>query len=100
MKKPKIGNKIYLPSSLHVYRGEDDTAGGLATISKIEVKEDLPKNHFNRIFVGVSEIPRSMYNWRSLLEKQAVLKALYGDEVARPDPDDRPEFNQPNADWR
>jgi hypothetical protein len=37
--KPVVGQKIYIPCELHVYRGSDDVAGGLATISKVEVSD-------------------------------------------------------------
>jgi len=98
--QPVIGQKIYVPSSLYVYRGEDDFAGGIATISKIEKSDFLPPDHYNYLMVGIAERPGSMYNWRPLLERQEELKKMYGDQIAHPDPDDRPEFNDYNADWR
>jgi hypothetical protein len=52
-KEPKIGDKIYVPSAYHVYRGEDDFAGGLATINKVERSNHLPKNHINYFMVGI-----------------------------------------------
>lgn len=100
MKIPKVGEKIYVPSSLYVYRGRDDFAGGIATISKVELNKfgngpDKP----NYCFVNIEERPGVGYNWRSLEEEQKKLKELYGDQIAHPDPDDRPEFNDSEADW-
>jgi hypothetical protein len=98
--QPVIGQKIYVPSSLYVYRGEDDFAGGIATINKIEKSKTLPEDHYNYLMIGITERPGSMYNWRPLLERQEELQKMYGDQIAHPDPDDRPEFNDDNADWR
>jgi hypothetical protein len=98
--KPEIGQKIYVPSSLYVYRGQDDFAGGIATINKIEESKTLSKDHYNYLMVGIAERPNSMYNWRPLLERQEELKKMYADQIAHPDPDLRPEFNDENADWR
>jgi hypothetical protein len=98
--EPFIGQKIYVPSSIYVYRGEDDFAGGLATINKIKKEDFLPPDHYNYLSVGIAERPGTMYNWRPLLERQEELKKMFGDEIAHPDPDDRPEFNDENADWR
>ncbi len=96
---PQIGQKIYVPTSLYVYRGADDFAGGLATINKIEKSESFPPDHYNYMMIGITERPGTMYNWRPLLERQEELKKMFGDEIAPPDPDDRPEFNDGYADW-
>ena len=100
MKKPESGMKIYVPTSLHVYRGEDDFQGGIAKINKIEYKDYLPEDHCNYIFVGIEENPGVMYNYGSLMKQQNELRERYGEQVAHPDPDNRPEFNQPDADWQ
>lgn len=97
--QPFTGQKIYVPTSLYVYRGEDDFAGGLATINKIEKADFLPSDHYNYLSVGITERPGTMYNWRPLLERQEELKKMFGDEVCHPDPDLSPEFNDDNADW-
>jgi hypothetical protein len=98
--QPVMGQKIYVPSSLYVYRGQDDFAGGLATINKIEKSTFLPEDHYNYLSVGIVERPGTLYNWRPLLERQEELKGIYEGQIAHPDPDDRPEFNDENADWR
>jgi hypothetical protein len=100
MKNPEIDNKIYVPSSYYVYRGEDDFHGGIATINKIEYNENLPDNHMNKIMIGIKENPRTMYNYKSLMESQDKLKKEFGDTKAFPDPDDRPEFNCPDSGWK
>jgi hypothetical protein len=98
--EPVIGQKIYVPSAMYVYRGADDFSGGLATINKVKHADFLRPDHYNYTSVGIAERPGTMYNWRPLLERQEELKKMFGDEIAHPDPDDRPEFNDDNADWR
>ena len=97
---PKVGDKIYVPTSLYVYHGEDDFAGGIATINKVELSKTLPPDHYNYTMVGIEERPGTLYNWLPLQEKQEELKERYGDQIAHPDPDDRPEFNDDEADWK
>ncbi len=100
MEEPKIGQEIYVQSSFYVYRGIDDFAGGLATINKIEHSDHLPKDHVNYTMVGIIERPGSMYNWNNLVENQEKLAKEYAGQKAHPDPDDRAEFNCPDADWK
>jgi len=100
IKEPKIGDKIYVPSSYYVYRGEDDFEGGLAIINKIEISKHLPKDHCNSIMVGIEGKHSTMYNYQYLLEQQDELEKEYKGQVAHANPDLRSEFNQPNADWR
>lgn len=98
--KPKEGQKIYVGTSLYVYRGEDDFIGGVATIDKIEYSTHLPKGHYNYTMVGIKEQPGTMYNWNHLLEEQDKWKKEFGKKKAHPDPDLRSEFNDDNADWK
>jgi hypothetical protein len=100
MKKPKIGDKIYIPSALHVYRGADDIQGGSTTITEVIISDHLPEDNINSIMVRVKGIPSTKYNWKLLMQEQDELRDQYGDQIAHPDPDNRPEFNQPNADWK
>jgi hypothetical protein len=99
-REPKINEQIYVPTSLHVYRGFDDYIGGLATITDIEYKKHLPKDHYNYCFVEINNIKGSTYNWNYLLEQQESLKEQFGNQVAYPDPDLRPEFNDDEEGWR
>ena len=100
MRIPQKGEKIYIPSSLYVYHGEDDIAGGIATISNVDLKEYFGKDHDNYCFISVKEIPGVSYNWRYLEKQQEKLKKAYGKQKAHPDPDYRPEFNDNEADWQ
>lgn len=97
--EPKIGDKIYVPSSLYVYRGCDDFHGGKATINKIERSPYLSKDHPNYIFIGIKERPGHMYNYKVLAEDQKELSKQYKGYKAHPDPDYSPESNDSNADW-
>jgi hypothetical protein len=96
---PSYDEKVYVPTSLHVYRGLDDTHGGIAHIDEIHVNEFLPVDHYNHIMVTVKELPGHSYNWRYLLENQTEWVEEFGEQIAYPDPDDRPEFNDDEADW-
>lgn len=97
---PKKGDTIYVPTSLYVYRGNDDFVGGKATISGVHLNEHLRKDHHNYIMVSIEGRPNTRYNYRSLMESQDELKERYGDQVAHPSPDDRDAFNcGPNEDW-
>lgn len=100
IKEPKIGDKIYVPSESFLYRGEDDFSGGLATINRIERSDFLPKTDPNYLMVGIEERRATMYNYKTLAKEQNRLKKEYRGRVAHSSPDLRPEFNQPDADWR
>jgi hypothetical protein len=99
VEQPFIGQKIYVPTSLYLYRGADDFSGGLATINKVEKSNFLPEDHYNYLSVGIVERPGTMYNWRPLLERQEELKKMFGDEIAHPIPNLNPSFNDYGADW-
>lgn len=73
---PKVGDDIYLPGAWYIDHGEDDKAGGLAEVVKVE-KE----------MVGVKEFPGSSYNWGYLRDNQEKWKKEYGNNRAHPDPD-------------
>ncbi len=91
---PKISDKIYVPTALYLGHGMDDFMGGIATINGIFESETLPPDHSNYYMISIEENPRTQYNLRYLLEHQEEWKEKYGDEIAHPDPDDRPEFNR------
>lgn len=86
MKIPKVGEKIYIPTSLYMDHGEDDVHGGLATISKVELNLNCPQET-NRIYVYVKEVPGVSYNYIMLIKDQVKLKERYGNQTAYPDPD-------------
>jgi hypothetical protein len=60
----------------------------------------LPTDHINYWMVEVEETPGTHYNWRIYMAEQAKLKKIYKGKCGHRDPDNRPEFNQPDADWR
>jgi len=85
--KPKIGMNIYIPTSLYISHGQDDIAGGLATISDIEFNKTLPSDHYNYCMIEVKEIPNEGYNWNWLMENQEEWEKEYGVNIACPCPD-------------
>lgn len=87
MNMPKVGDKIYIGTSLYIGHGEDDVEGGLATISKVELSPHVPFGHYNSIFVRVKEVPSHSYNYNYLMEHQEEYAERFGDRVAYPDPD-------------
>jgi len=86
-RKPEIGEKIYVPTSLYIGHGEDDFSGGLATIDEIEYSDHLPEDHFNYTMVGIKERNGTMYNWLYLFENQDKWAEEYKGQIAHPDPD-------------
>jgi hypothetical protein len=86
--QPFIGQKLYVPTQLHLHHGVDDIAGGLAIVSHIQQWGN------GKYFVGFSELPDGeTYSYSYLLENQTEWAAEYGNQTARPNPDLRPEFN-------
>ncbi len=79
-KIPKVGDKIYVTGAMYIDHGEDDVAGGLATVTKVE-------KQYNSVFVSIKEHPGRTLNWAFLEEKQTELKKEYGRKKAKPDPD-------------
>ena len=95
-KVPKIGDKIYVDTSLYVYRGADDVIGGLATVTEVTNGWNLGKVMH---LVYVQEHPSKGYNWEFLAPKQNELKKEFGRKMAHAEPDLSPEFNDQGADW-
>ena len=88
MKIPEIGDKLYLPTQLHISRGEDDIFGGIAEISFVEISKYLPIEHINAIMVKFKGFSQShLWNYKLLLEKQKEYSIKYADKIAKPDPD-------------
>lgn len=73
---PKVGDDIYLPGAWYIDHGEDDRAGGLAEVVKVE-----------NGMIRVKEFPSSSFNWTALRDSQEKLKKEYGKNRAHPDPD-------------
>lgn len=73
---PKVGDDIYLPGAMYIDHGEDDRAGGLAEVVKIE-----------NGMIRVKEFPGSSFNWDGLRDNQERWKKEYKKNRACPDPD-------------
>lgn len=83
---PKVGDKLYVPSKMYTSRGREDILGGLATV------KDVVFNH-GTFWLFVDEIPNHGFNLVLIMSDQEKLKAEFGDQVARPDPDNHPSAN-------
>jgi hypothetical protein len=77
--KPKVGDKIFVPSRLYISRGSDDFAGGEATIRRVY-------NQYGSVWVDIAEGDQS-YNWDIIGPDQAKLRKEYKGRKAHPDPD-------------
>ena len=74
----KVGDKIYVPTSMSISNGSSDVQGGLCTIEKITYSDHLPEDHCNYCFVEVEELPGHSYNYKNLMERQDELKEQFG----------------------
>lgn len=92
LKIPEVGDDIYIPTALYVYRGRDDIIGGLTRVIAVQ-KEG------RYIWVTVAACPHGRYSWDYLAGIQEKLKEEFGTQHAYPNPDLRPEFNDSEADW-
>jgi hypothetical protein len=79
---PKVGERIYVPTSMYIDHGEDDVLGGLATVTTVR----LDPGH-GKTFISVAEHPEHAYNWEYLGPRQAALREEFSDRLAREDPD-------------
>lgn len=73
---PKVGEDIYLPGAMYIDHGEDDKAGGLAEVVKVE-----------NGMIRVREFPGTSYSWSYLRDNQEKWKNEYKNYRAHPDPD-------------
>lgn len=95
---PVKGDVIYVDDAYFVYRGREDFAGGLATVSRVERSTSMGRPC---LFVAIVERPGVVLNWTEVLcPKQESLREKFADRVAHADPDLRLEFNCPNDDWK
>ena len=84
---PKVGDQIYVDTSLHVTHGIDDFIGGLCEVMSVE-------KHEKNIWITVKEEPDTKYNWSHLSELQDKLKIEFGNSRGHKRPDYRSEFNR------
>lgn len=88
---PKVGQDIYVGTSLYIGHGVDDFTGGLCKVKKIEAGISAGEP---TIYVTVKERPETDYNWIILFEEQDKLKKRFGENRGYKDPDYSPEFNR------
>ena len=81
---PKVGDTIYLRTSMSFSYPWDDVAGGKATISEATIGISAGELTW---FISCEGIEGHSYNYTMLLEEQAKLKKEYGKQKARMDPD-------------
>lgn len=79
---PKIGDLIYMRSSLYIDHGEDDFVGGLCEVDHLKKQPGS-----NTYFVGVKERPGCSINWDVLSAEQEKLAKKYGTRRGYCDPD-------------
>ncbi len=87
---PRRGHTIYVDSVMYMGHGMDDRLGGKAKVKSVvtEISGGKPSP-----FVEVEVFPGRRFNWRYLGPKQKELQKEFKNQMARPDPDDRLEFN-------
>lgn len=74
-KPPRIGELIYLPTSLYIDHGEDDFRGGLCEVCRVERSISAFQDTW---FVVVKERPGYSLNWEILAENQEKYASEYG----------------------
>ena len=85
---PKVGDLVYVDTSLFVTHGEDDFIGGLCEVISVDTHgEDIHR-------ICVKEDPDTSHLWEYLGEMQDKLKKEFGNNRGYLRPDYRPEFNQ------
>lgn len=81
----KVGDKIYIQTSISIDHGWDDITGGLGTVKSIK---PITSGGQLTLFVEIEEIPGRRFNWdQYLAQEQDKLRAEFGERVAGPDPD-------------
>lgn len=91
---PKVGDVIYVDTSLHLSHGSDDVEGGLAEVVRVEIDQEGKRRGSNQIFVETRQHPGHFYGWEILADEQERLRKEFGSSWAYENPDDSPEFNR------
>jgi hypothetical protein len=84
---PKVGDDVYVDTSLFVTHGEDDFIGGLCKVCSVS-------NAGESLSIEVEEDKGASYLWSYLKELQESLKLKFGTERGHKKPDYRKEFNE------
>jgi hypothetical protein len=89
---PRVGDLIYVDTSLYLDHGEDDVEGGLAQITKVSNR--MSGGDDKCVFVEVAQTHANR-NWTQFLyPEQKELMKQFGTRVSYPDPDTRPSMNR------
>lgn len=78
IKKPKVGDKIYVGNAYYIDSEERDFDGGICIISKVEKGISAGKSCWN---VAIKEGDNTKYNYDYLLENQKKWKKIYGKRI-------------------
>jgi hypothetical protein len=81
---PKVGDIVYVRTSMYIDHGEDDVVGGLAHVEEVKYGTSAGKP---TPFVTVREHPGRGYNWEMLAVEQERLAKDFGSKWAYPDPE-------------
>jgi len=84
---PKVGDQIYIDTSLYVTHGIDDFIGGLCEVVDVKIDE-------HGVFIAVKEEPGAFYAWNYLAPLQERLKKEFGNQRGHLKSDFRKEFNE------
>lgn len=80
----KVGETIYIHTSMSFSHPWDDVSGGKATISEVTISISAGEPTW---FISCKGIEGHSYNYTILLEEQKKLKKQYGKLKAKMDPD-------------
>jgi hypothetical protein len=81
----KPGDILYVNSSCYIDHGEDDVAGGKATVKRVLKPGENPYVYYPAVeFHG---LPGRYYNLESILKDQSKLERTFKDKLAHEDPD-------------
>jgi len=89
---PIKGEQVYVGNSFYIEedKRENDFAGGLCTVSEVEVRVlEIGEYQMETPFVVFEERPGWIYNYFDLLSRQDDLSKDFEDQVGHLDPDVR-----------
>ena len=86
IRKPKVGEKIYIPSSTFVYKGASDFSIGYESIDSIEYNKQMEKEDYNYTYISIIEVLNinqgAKYNWNWILENQEKWENIFKLKIA------------------
>lgn len=92
----KVGDDVYVSTSLFISHGEDDFHGGLCKVTSVKpgISGGQPA-----LFFTVAERAGWEMNWEIYATYQDHLKARYGEERGYMDPDEVSNYEDGGDDW-